>query len=449
MNRNSGVKILREKYPVFEYSSFSYKKKAKSLVISFLFKIRPDIVFEPVLEIKNVDNFENIENFIFHLGLIEMLSYWKVTCSPLIKIKAGSLNQKQINWWKNLLIKGLGEFFYQNDIDFKEEDFVRIESAGKKLFQYDKVGHKDRYLILNGGGRDSVVSLEFLKELKKQTKILMLNPTQAQLAVTRVSGVDNPIIVKREIDKRLLDLNQKGYLNGHTPFSAYLSFLSILCSKLFDYKYIISSNERSSNEGNLEFKGEKINHQYSKSFEFEKSFRQYAKENLSDDIEYLSLLRPLYEIQISRIFSNYKQYFGAFKSCNRGQKTNSWCGKCPKCLSIFISLYPFVGEGQAEIIFGKNLYKDTDLVGLLGEISGEGENKPFECVGTFEEILTGLYLSSKKAGEQLKELPLLEFAVSEILPKYNMEEIQERIINGWDDENFLPGKIVTTLKNNV
>lgn len=447
LHKNNKLIELREKHPTFIYESFSYKKEKTSLLISFLFKIPPGIKFEPVLEIKNVENLKNIENSVFHLGLIEMLSYWKVTCSPLIKIKAGSLNEKQTDWWKNLLIKGLGEFFYQNDIDFKKENFVKIENVGQRLFQYDKVGHKDRYLILNGGGRDSVVSIEFLKELKKQTKILMLNPTQAQLDVTRISGIDNQIIIKRHIDKRLLDLNQKGYLNGHTPFSAYLSFLSILCSTLFDYKYIISSNERSSNEENIEFIDEKINHQYSKSFEFEKSFRQYVKENLSDDLEYLSLLRPLYEIQISKIFSNYKQYHKAFKSCNRGQKTNSWCGKCPKCLSIYISLYPFIYVENLKQIFGSDLYEDEELLDLLLHLVGKEQPKPFECVGTYGEVRTGLYLSIKKCEQEKNQLPFLLTYSRENLLDNTIDYRQ--ILKAWDENNFLPEEFKKGLRNKI
>jgi len=74
-----------------------------------------------------------------------------------------------------------------------------------------------------------------------------------------------------------------------------------LAAVLFNKKYIILSNEKSSNEGNLKYLGEEINHQYSKTLDFENKFREYLKKYLSSNIEYFSLLRPLYELQIANI----------------------------------------------------------------------------------------------------------------------------------------------------
>ncbi len=448
------VTSQRRKHQQFSYESFNYVKDANDLKISFVFKISPDIIFNPRIIIQNLDaniflrtEKAVIENFIFNLGLIEMFSYWKSTCSPNIEIKAGSLDEKQCKWWKNLLLNGMGEFFYQNSINFKEDNFVSIKTAGKANHKKDKNKHKDRYLVMNSGGRDSVVSLELLKSLKKEVSIFMLNPNRASIAVADTSGVSNRIIVKREIDKKLLDLNQNGYLNGHTPFSAYLAFLSCLCALLFDYKYIFSSNERSANEENVEFQAEKINHQYSKSFEFEKSFRNYVREYLAGDICYLSLLRPLYEIQISKLFAKQDKYFKVFRSCNRGASTNSWCRKCPKCLSIYISLYPFIDENKLIEIFGLDLYEKNNLKDLLLHITGVIKPKPFECVGTYYEILEGLRLSIKKLEGKGQSLPyLLKYAKENILRK-NPSSAQ--ILTSWDKNNFLPPEMGQTLETQV
>src|SRR3989344_589871 len=117
---------LREKHPIFSYENFVYNQTGNSLVISFFFKISPDIEFNPQIVIENINpelfgkiDKRVLDNFIFNLGLVEMISYWKATCSPMIEIYAGTLKQNQLIWWKSLLIKGLGEFFYQNNINFK------------------------------------------------------------------------------------------------------------------------------------------------------------------------------------------------------------------------------------------------------------------------------------------------------------------------------------------
>ena len=67
---------------------------------------------------------------------------------------------------------------------------------------------------------------------------------------------------------------------------------------------------------NLMLFGEKINHQYSKSYEFEKDFTTYAEKYLKGNVKYFSFLRPLNELQIAKIFSKYKKYHKIFKSCN-------------------------------------------------------------------------------------------------------------------------------------
>lgn len=444
------VDELRQKYPTFIFDSFSYSKKDTNLIISFQFKIPPDIAFNPKIEILSVPNAWDdaiIKNFVFQLGLIEMLSYWKATCSPRIEIKAGKLTPEQIDWWQNLLQKGLGEFFYQNKINFKENNFVTITSSGGEIYKKDISHHKNRFLTLNSGGRDSVVSIEALKNLKEDISLFMLNPTNASLEVANQSGVAKRIMVKRQIDDTLLELNKKGFLNGHTPFSAYLAFLSVFCAAIFDYKFVVVSNERSSNEENTEFLGNKINHQYSKSFEFENLFRNYSKKYLAENIEYFSLLRPLYELQISKLFSKYKNYFPNFKSCNIGQKQNIWCGTCAKCLSIFISLCPFLKEEEIKSIFGKNLYDDETLRDLLLCITGEKSPKPFECVGTYDEVLEGLRLSINKLEKENKTLPyLLQYARENAK---TLSQPNPQLLKDWDNSNFLPEEIAQNLKTQI
>jgi hypothetical protein len=60
-----------------------------------------------------------------------------------------------------------------------------------------------------------------------------------------------------------------------------------------------------------------INHQWSKSAEFEKLFKNYVSENISNDFSICSLLRDWYEIRVVKEFSKYPQYFSSLSSCNR------------------------------------------------------------------------------------------------------------------------------------
>ena len=461
------IEYFRNKYPQFVYRNYSWKTTEKDLHISFDFYIKPGLKFNSKIAIKNVNQDriqevgeEALNNLVFNLGLIELLSYWKATCSPEILIKAGPLDEKQIIWWRDLILKGMGQFFYENKINFNQENFLNIISgkSGQKKTKYYRGKLKNDTLVPIGGGKDSIVTLEILRKFNKNISCFSLNPTEVTKNIFKIGQVKNPIIVERKIDKKLFKLNKNGFLNGHTPFSAYLAFLSLLLAAIFNKKYITFSNERSSNEGNLEYHGQIINHQYSKSFEFEKKFRRYSRKYLVKEVEYFSFSRPLYEIQISKLFSRYPKYFSYFLSCNTAfrifsgeEKSATWCRKCPKCLFIFISLYPFLGKEQMTKIFGENLFEKITLLPTMLALIGETDFKPFECVGTRKESLIAFYLSWEetiKTAKREKELPfLLKYFENNILKKHpKITKEAKEIMASWDKENNLPKSFEKILK---
>jgi len=470
------IQNLRKKYPKFLYQRYSYRISENNLEIFFYFQIEPDIFFNPRIVIEDIDKSlikrvgeKVLNNLIFHLGLIELLSYWKTTCSPEIIIKAGFLNSEQIKWWKDLIIKGMGQFFYENKIDFTKPAFLDIrclksnQSLKSELNRFNgKL--KNRFLVPVGGGKDSIVTLELLKETKKEICSFLVNPTKAAKKVVKIArlrprlrqgfggraGCKKPIIVQRKIDPILLQLNKKGYLNGHTPFTAVLSFLSVFCAVLFDYKNIAFSNEKSADEGNVKYLGKIINHQYSKTSEFERKFKNYCKKYLAKNINYFSFLRPYTELGISKMFTKYPKYFSAFSSCNRSSKTGKrWCGNCPKCLFVFATLYLFLEKKQLLKIFGEDLFEKKELLPIMKSLIEKGEPKPFECVGTKKESLIAFYLSYKKSiGWACDKLPLLlKYFEKRILPKYpNLEKEARKLMNSWNNQNNLSREFEKILK---
>jgi len=420
-NYNSKIKNLRSEYPKFIYKKYFWKILNGDLKISFDFFIEPDIKFRPEIIIKNIDKkrLATIEdnalnNLIFNLGLIEMPSYWKATCSPKIEILAGSLNQKQINWWKKLMISGMGQFYYENKINWPDKNFLRIVTVDEKIREPYVKSLKDRYLVPFAGGRDSIVTLERLKKTGTDISLFTVNPIEKIQKTAEVSGIKKQIVVKRIVDKKLLEINKKGFLNGHTPFTGVLSFISVLCAVLFDYKNIAFSNEKSSDEGNIKYFGKTINHQWAKSSVFEKMFSNYAKEYLAKDINYFSYIRKYSELEISKILTEYPQYFPVFSSCNAGMKIGvkgilsakeRWCGNCPKCLFVYLSLYPFLEEKDRLLIFGQDIFENKKLLPVMKNLIDKNNIKPFECVGTKSETKKAFLLAVKKLKN--KKLPYL------------------------------------------
>jgi hypothetical protein len=472
------VDFLRKKYPCFVYHSLEAKLVKDGLKIVFDFRIEPNpapetsfrygasIYFKPAIVIKGVSQNqfkrvgkETIKNLAFHLGLIEMLSYWKAVCSPKIIIKAGYLNKEQIKWWKDLVLKGLGQFFFENKINFTSPGFLKIvvENKDQPATKHKKRLPQNNVLLPISGGKDSLVTLEILKTTKKKLGLFSLNPTKAAQKIMKIRGGQKPIIIRRKIDEKLLELNEKGYLNGHTPFSAYLAFLSILAAVIFNYKFIAFSNEKSANEGNVKYLGKIINHQWSKSFEFEKIFRSYVKKYLAEETEYFSFLRPIYGIQVAKLFSNFLECFPVFLSCNKSSKMlnikyQQWCGECPKCLYVYAILSPYFEEKELLKIFGKNLFENKKLLPIMKALIEEGRPKPFECVGAKIETLTAFYLNCLTYRERFsRRLPfLLRYFEKKVLPKYpGLQKESKKILNFWDKNNFLPRKFEKLLRDKL
>ena len=386
---------LRKQYNTFIYDSFSVENTEEEIIIKFKFIIENLTTFEPELRIlkKNLnikikdELINNSKNAIFHMGLIELISYWKSTCSPNVIIKAGYINDEQINWFKKLYFYGLGELFYTNGIHTNINDFMNITCESTNIYE-DVINNDNKgYLIPIGGGKDSCVTLECLKN-QEDNYCLIVNPKVVTLNCAKTAGYDDTRIVKviRKIDTNLLELNKQGYINGHTPFSSMLAFLSYFIADIIGKKYIALSNESSANESNVD--GEKVNHQYSKSVEFENDFRYYSAKYLKRNTEYFSFLRPLNELQIAMAFSKFEKYHSIFKSCNVGSKgeTWKWCCNCPKCLFVYTILSPFLYKEKLVNIFGEDLFEREDLLKTFIELTGNGETKPFECVGTYEEV---------------------------------------------------------------
>ncbi|MEG1846202.1 MAG: hypothetical protein RR239_04800, partial [Oscillospiraceae bacterium] len=243
------------------------------------------------------------------------------------------------------------------------------------------------------------------------------------------------------IDKNLLRLNKEGFLNGHTPFSAIVAFLSLYSAYLIGGEYIVLSNESSANESNIE--GTAVNHQYSKSYEFERDFTNYVHKNIVKDIQYFSLLRPFAEIQIAKRFSLSPWYHSIFRSCNRGSKQNIWCCKCAKCLFVYAILSPFIEREKMIEIFGSDMLNDAELLNDFDGLLGFSPVKPFECVGTVSEIQFALFLVTEQLKKEKKELPLLLKRFDE---KANYNVIDKNILNEFNELNNVPLKFIDTVK---
>ncbi len=238
------------------------------------------------------------------------------------------------------------------------------------------------------------------------------------------------ITVKRQLAPELFALNTKGALNGHVPITAFMHCLTLVLAELYGFDAVVFSDERSANIGSVEYMGLHINHQWSKSLEFERLFQAYAKHSVGSFVEMFSLLRPWSELRITKEFCSLKPYVGVATSCNKNWKisekldhnTSRWCGNCPKCAFVFAMMSAYTDRKTLTKIFGKDLYADDKLIPLFKELLGMENIKPFECVGTPEETAAAMYLALQRG--DANDTPVMQMFKIEHLPKLkNIEKL--------------------------
>lgn len=403
---------LREKYRNFYYHAYTISETEECVQIRYDFAIEELGEFHPEWTIPKptkemVGCYRSVREAVFSLGLVELISYWKLTCSPQVLIQCGTLNRTQKHWWKKLYFNGLGEFFYRNRIMADPVSFMELETTGEKTEGAQDSRSFAGNLIPVGGGKDSFVTLDLLCAEKEKNHAFVINAVASAIHSAQAAGYDGErlIVAKRTLDQKMLALNRQGYLNGHTPFSALAAFSSTLTALIYRKRYVVLSNEASADEATI--KDSTVNHQYSKTFTFERDFDMYFHTCISKEVFYFSLLRPLSELQIAGLFSRLKAFHPVFRSCNVGQKSESWCGHCAKCLFVCIMLSAFLSDEELCAIFHADMLNDVSLRPLFEQLTGMQDDKPFECVGTRDEVNTAICMSIRRHRQAGIALPTL------------------------------------------
>jgi len=235
------------------------------------------------------------------------------------------------------------------------------------------------------------VTVECLKQAGEPLVLFELGnagPIEATIAQTGLPAIR----VTRRLDPALFALNEAGALNGHVPITGILSMIVLACAIIHGFDAIAMSNEHSASAPNIA----DVNHQYSKSFEFEHAFGRFLERHVVEGVRYFSLLRPLSEVAIARRFARHTDYLPVFRSCNTAfrqspeRRGTNWCCDCPKCRFVFLALAPFMPRQRLIATFGRDLLDDTAQIDGFAELCGLQRHKPFECVGEIEESATVL-----------------------------------------------------------
>lgn len=414
------------------------------------------------------------------LHLVAGVSYYKAGVPAQIRIESCTLDTTTAAFLDALYLHGLGEFAYHNKLDLRDKVRFPVgaaqprwglrsrlqrsyrgaapagvaEAAMLLARSHDSIAAPAartkqvlprRTLVPIGGGKDSLVSVEILKAADEDATAVWVGNSQLIAACAARTGL--PMLnIRRELSPLLFEYNKQGAYNGHIPVTAINSAILAVAAILYGYDAIVFSNERSASSATLEYDGQPVNHQWSKSWEFERALHGLLKSHVAVGLDYFSLLRPLSELSVAERFARTSRYDDVFSSCNRNfrilgpKPADRWCGQCPKCHFVFLALAPFMPKPRLLGIFGRNLLDDPSLAPAFDALMEYRDHKPFECVGEGIESRAALAALARRA-EWREDAIVARFA-EEIAPRLGAGELALDAQLAPSGEHRIPARLV-------
>ncbi|HOB04771.1 MAG TPA: hypothetical protein PKM36_05830 [Propionibacteriaceae bacterium] len=349
------------------------------------------------------------------LYLLAGVSYYKTRAPRVIDVGSTPIRDEERSFLRTYYVSGLGEFAYRlretqpedfpDGLDLSDLELRGGVDAGAPLGPVDRA--RTRPLIPFGGGLDSIVSVAMLQGEVDDAALFIVNRIDDRYAAIEAPAALTglPVVrAERSIDEKVLASKARGYLNGHVPVTGIISAMAVLAAALLDRDAVVMSNEWSASSATLvDARGHEVNHQFSKSLEFERSFVSLLRASGLPD--YFSLLRSSTELWIADYFARHcGEYLTTFRSCNRSfaidpaRRLDHWCGVCDKCAFIDLILSPFVPATALAAVFpAVEPLQNPELLPEFERLLGLGdESKPWECVGDVTESRVALRMAADR-----------------------------------------------------
>ncbi|MEQ8033937.1 UDP-N-acetyl-alpha-D-muramoyl-L-alanyl-L-glutamate epimerase [Xanthomonas sp. WHRI 6106] len=383
------------------------------------------------------------------LHLIAGVSYYKAAVPPAIAIDSYSIDAGTAALVESVYLHGLGEFAYRNGLNLHGK--INFPVSAHAPADAPALGLREHALVAIGGGKDSLVSIEALRQAGVAQTVSWIGGSQLIRACAERTGL--PVLnVGRVLAPELFELNRQGAWNGHIPVTAVNSAILVLSALLTGVDQVVFSNERSASYGSQIPGTGEVNHQWSKGWAFEQAFGDYVQRHVAADLRYYSLLRPLSELAVARQFAKTDHYDAHFSSCNRNfhimgeRPVHRWCGVCPKCHFVFLALAPFMPKTRLVKIFGRNLLDDASQAGGYDALLEFQDHKPFECVGEGRESRAAMALLATRA--EWKEDALVMRFIREIQPQLDAQALQMEPLMAIDGEHRIPSALWERVRAN-
>lgn len=344
--------------------------------------------------------------------LVAGVSYYKTAAPLVIDMGDTALTDHERAFLLDYYRHGLAEYAYRNEIDL---DTIAVEATTRVPTAVGlPSATTGRPLVPFGGGIDSIVVADQTRRSFADTSLFVVSKAGDTFAAIEASAAVTGLPVlraERDVDPQVLQSRALGFLNGHVPVTAIISAIAVAAAVLDGRDAVVMSNEWSASSATVEVDGRSINHQWSKSYDFERLFRALIEESIQG-LSYFSAIRPYSELWVAERFAALPEYHFAFRSCNRAfhidpaERLDTWCGTCDKCCFIDLILAPFIdAERLAKIFDGREPLANAALRDKFRSLLGdESLVKPFECVGDADECRVAVVMAAERADREGNDL---------------------------------------------
>lgn len=339
-------------------------------------------------------------------------SYYKAHPTASVKLSQ-PLDKFQAQFFNTIYQEGLSQFAFENQLTRANlAHFVATpDYHAPAPLAYDGAG----VLALQSGGKDSLLTATLLRE-----QGITFTPWFVGYGNQNHPGILDKIsnqplqVAERHIDHT--NLQKTAGLNGHVPVTYIIMSLSLIQAILNGDNTIITSVAQEGNEPHGTIGDLPVNHQWSKSWPAEQLFAQYVTNYISPDLHIGSPLRKYSELKVAELFTAkcWQKYGDKFSSCNRAnyaQGGNSqqltWCGDCAKCANSYLLFCPFLpAETLSATFIDQDLFINPNLTDIFKGLLGVDDiMKPFECVGTIDELRYAYHHRDQSGTQKYHDLP--------------------------------------------
>jgi hypothetical protein len=254
-----------------------------------------------------------------------------------------------------------------------------------------------RLLLLCGGGKDSLASAKLLERAGIDYATFVYSHStygrgEAQhdlidglVAHCRPRGVHRGWVVDDALDAPIAasrpELGVRRIVAAETV-SSYWTALPVALQHGFTE--VALGITRSTDEHNLvwDATGEEVNYLWGMSAAAETLLHDHVQRELVSNLTMFHLLRPVYDLNV---FSLLRRDLSAVPSTHSCAQQKPWCGRCAKCLYVWMSYVAWLPPETVRATFGEHLFDVEANRPLLRKMLGLESFKPTDCIGTVSE----------------------------------------------------------------